>query len=192
MLVACGYLKSSEACIASGRLLYRSCRSPEQFQDKNFAYTEPTAGVKIPSRSDLGASLSDFHVSPVVVRFGAFELDRAAGELRRDGAKVRLQELPFQVLQILLEQPGKVILRDELKKRIWPSDTFVDFDHGINNAIKRLREALQDTAERPHILRRCPGGAIVSRLSSTVFPRSFELGARRSTRSQCFVSRPKL
>ena len=100
--------------------------------------------------------MSDFHVSPVVVRFGAFELDRAAGELRRDGAKVRLQELPFQVLQILLEQPGKVILRDELKKRIWPSDTFVDFDHGINNAIKRLREALQDTAETPAYIETLP------------------------------------
>jgi TolB-like protein/DNA-binding winged helix-turn-helix (wHTH) protein len=104
----------------------------------------------------LGLALSDFHVSPVVVRFGAFELDRAAGELRRDGVKVRLQELPFQVLQILLEQPGKVILRDELKKRIWPSDTFVDFDHGINNAIKRLREALQDTAETPAYIETLP------------------------------------
>src|SRR5262245_35173665 len=84
-----------------------------------------------------------------VVRFGAFELDQDARELTRDGVKIRLQEQPFQVLQILLEHPGKLVTREELKKRIWPSDTFVDFDHGINNAIKRLREALADTTETP-------------------------------------------
>ena len=84
-----------------------------------------------------------------VIRFGVFELDQAAGELRREGTKVRLQEQPLQILQILLEQPGKLVPREELQKRIWPSDTFVDFDHGINNAIKRLREALGDTAETP-------------------------------------------
>jgi len=98
----------------------------------------------------------DFGSSRAVVRFGAFELDRAAGELRREGSNVRLQEQPLQVLQILLENPGKVILRDELKKRIWPSDTFVDFDHGINNAIKRLREALRDTAEAPAYIETLP------------------------------------
>jgi TolB-like protein len=87
-----------------------------------------------------------------VVRFGAFELDEDARELRRDGVKVRLQEQPLQVLQILLEHPGKLVTREELKKRIWPSDTFVDFDHGINNAIKRLREALADTSETPHYI----------------------------------------
>lgn len=91
-----------------------------------------------------------------VVRFGAFELDSEGGELRKDGAKVRLQDQPLQVLQILLEQPGKLIPRDELQRRIWPSDTFVDFDHGINNAIKRLREALGDTAETPLYIETLP------------------------------------
>jgi TolB-like protein/Flp pilus assembly protein TadD len=91
-----------------------------------------------------------------VVRFGQFELDQHSGELRRDGTRIRLQEQPLQVLQILLENPGKIIPREELQKRIWPSDTFVDFDHGINNAIKRLREALGDTAETPRFIETVP------------------------------------
>ena len=94
--------------------------------------------------------------SQQVLRFGPFELDCAAHELRRDGARVRLQEQPLQVLQILLEQPGRVIPREELQRRIWPSDTFVDFDHGINNAIKRLREVLGDTAETPRYVETLP------------------------------------
>jgi TolB-like protein len=69
---------------------------------------------------------------------------------------VRLQDQPLQILQILLEQPGKVVLREDLQKRIWPSDTFVDFDHGINNAVKRLREALGDTAETPRFIETLP------------------------------------
>jgi TolB-like protein/Tfp pilus assembly protein PilF len=90
------------------------------------------------------------------VRFGSFEIDEIAGELRKDGAKIRLQEQPFQILQILLEHPGDVITREDLRKRVWPSDTFVDFDHGINNAIKRLREALGDTAETPRYVETLP------------------------------------
>src|SRR6184192_1176474 len=100
--------------------------------------------------------MQDFRSSQGNVRFGAFELDEDAGELRREGTKVRLQEQPLQILQILLEQPGKVVLREELRKRVWPSDTFVDFDHGINNAIKRLREALGDLAETPHYIETLP------------------------------------
>jgi len=97
-----------------------------------------------------------FRSSQQIVRFGHFELDQAAGELRKDGVKLRLQEQPLQVLQILLEQPGKVVAREELQSRIWPSDTFVDFDHGINNAIKRLRETLGDTADTPHYIETLP------------------------------------
>jgi TolB-like protein/Tfp pilus assembly protein PilF len=84
------------------------------------------------------------------IRFGVFEVDRRAGELRRQGIKVKLQEQPLQVLSILLENPGAVVTREELQQRIWPSDTFVDFDHGLYNAIRRLREALGDSAETPH------------------------------------------
>ena len=91
-----------------------------------------------------------------IVQFGHFEFDADSGELRKSGAKVRLQEQPLQVLQILLEHPGSVIARDDLQKRIWPSDTFVDFDHGINNAIKRLREVLGDAAETPSYIETVP------------------------------------
>jgi DNA-binding winged helix-turn-helix (wHTH) protein len=91
-----------------------------------------------------------------VIRFGDFELDATAGELYRHGNKLKLQEQPLQVLQILLEHPGNVVSRDELQRRIWPSDTFVDFDHGINNAIKRLREVLCDSAESPRFIETIP------------------------------------
>jgi TolB-like protein len=103
-----------------------------------------------------GVAVVSLRSSQQTVRFGPFELDQAAGELRKGGAKVRLQEQPLQVLQILLEIPGKMIAREELQRRIWPSDTFVDFDHGINNAIKRLREALGDTAETPRFIETLP------------------------------------
>ena len=83
------------------------------------------------------------------VGFGIFELDSESGELLKQGLKVRLQEQPFQVLRILLEHPGKVVTREELQRRIWPADTFVDFDRGLYNAIKKLREALGDDAQKP-------------------------------------------
>ena len=94
--------------------------------------------------------------SSELIRFAGFELDKQTGELRKDGTRIRLQEQPLQILQILLEQPSHTITRDELRQKIWPSDTFVDFDHGINNAIKRLREALGDTAETPRFIETLP------------------------------------
>ena len=81
--------------------------------------------------------------------FGVFELDLVAGELRRSGSRVKLQEQPFQVLALLLEKPGDVVTREDLRNRLWPADTFVDFDHGLNAAIKRLRNALGDSADNP-------------------------------------------
>ncbi|MBZ5684161.1 MAG: winged helix-turn-helix domain-containing protein [Acidobacteriia bacterium] len=82
-------------------------------------------------------------------RFGVFELDLRAGELRRNGIKVKLQEQPFQVLTELLERPGQVVTREELRNRLWPADTYVDFDHSLNAAIRRLRDTLGDSAENP-------------------------------------------
>jgi TolB-like protein/tetratricopeptide (TPR) repeat protein len=89
------------------------------------------------------------------IRFGEFELDHS-GELRSRGRKVKLQDQPFQILRILIERSGEIVTREELRQKIWPSDTFVDFDHGINNAIKRLREALGDTAETPRFIETFP------------------------------------
>ena len=90
------------------------------------------------------------------MRFGVFELAQPTGELRRDGASVNLQEQPLQVLRALIEEPGRIVTREELRQKIWPANTFVDFDHGINNAIKRLREALEDTAAAPRYIETLP------------------------------------
>ena len=84
-----------------------------------------------------------------IIHFSIFELDLKAGELRRNGTKVKIQEQPFQILAALLERPGEVVTREELRNRLWPADTFVDFDHGLNAAIKRLRDALGESAETP-------------------------------------------
>ncbi len=75
-----------------------------------------------------------------VIHFGVFEADLRAGELRRNGSKVKLQEQPFQILAMLLERPGEIVTREELRARLWSADTFVDFDHGLNSAIRRLRD----------------------------------------------------
>ena len=84
-----------------------------------------------------------------VTRFGLFELDLSAGELRKSGVKLRLQGQPFQVLALLLERAGEVVTREELQQKLWPSDTFVDFDHSLNTAINKVREALGDSAANP-------------------------------------------
>lgn len=84
-----------------------------------------------------------------VLRFGVFEVDLTAGELRKSGMKVRLQGQPFQVLALLLERPGELITREEVQQKLWPSDTFVDFDHSLNTAINKVREALGDSASSP-------------------------------------------
>jgi serine/threonine-protein kinase len=85
-------------------------------------------------------------------RFGPFELDIRAGELHKEGRRIRLQEQPFQVLLMLLESPSAVVSREEIRKRLWPDDTVVEFDHSINVAVKRLRDALRDSAEKPRYI----------------------------------------
>jgi DNA-binding winged helix-turn-helix (wHTH) protein len=87
-----------------------------------------------------------------IVRFGVFELDLAAGELRKNGARVRLQEQPFQVLALLLECGGDVVTREEMRQKLWPADTFVDFDHSLNTAVNKLRETLGDSASSPRYI----------------------------------------
>jgi len=89
-------------------------------------------------------------------KFGLFEADLESGELFRNGQKLRLQEQPFQVLLALLERPTEVVTRDELRERLWPSDTFVDFDHSLNTAINKLRDALGDGASNPRFIETLP------------------------------------
>jgi DNA-binding response OmpR family regulator len=84
-------------------------------------------------------------VSPNVIRFALFEVDLSAGELRKRGRKVPLQDQPFRVLTLLLQRPGELVSREEFKRGLWPDDTFVDFDEGLNKAIQKLRQALGDS-----------------------------------------------
>jgi DNA-binding winged helix-turn-helix (wHTH) protein len=87
-----------------------------------------------------------------IARFGVFELDLSAGELRKNGRKLRLQEQPFQILALLLERAGDIVTREELRQKLWPADTFVDFDHGLNTAVNKLRELLGDSASSPRFI----------------------------------------
>jgi DNA-binding winged helix-turn-helix (wHTH) protein/tetratricopeptide (TPR) repeat protein len=93
---------------------------------------------------------------PPVIRFGVFEVDRQSGELRKQGVRVRLRDQAFQVLLLLLERPAEVVTREDLQRRLWPADTFVDFDLGLNKAVNRLRETLGDSAESPRFIETLP------------------------------------
>jgi cholera toxin transcriptional activator len=103
------------------------------------------ADAKLPA----AVSLPPITPARKTIRFGVFEVDQAAGELRKNGNRIRLQEQPFQVLVCLLDRAGEVIPREELRQKLWPADTFVDFDHSLNTAINKLREALGDSASSP-------------------------------------------
>src|SRR5258705_3760644 len=96
------------------------------------------------------------HRSPRTARFGVFEAALDAGELRKHGFRLKLSEQPFQILAMLLARPGEIVSREELRERLWPSDTFVDFDHGLNNAVMRLREVLGDSSDHPRFIETLP------------------------------------
>jgi DNA-binding winged helix-turn-helix (wHTH) protein len=91
-----------------------------------------------------------------VVRFGVFEVNFHAHELRKQGTRLRLPGQPFAILAMLLERPGEVVTRKEMRDRLWASDTFVDFEHGLNSAIKKLRRALGDSSENPRYIETIP------------------------------------
>src|SRR5712692_1968517 len=91
-----------------------------------------------------------------ILRFGVFEVDVRAGELRKQGVRIKLQEQPFHVLTVLLQRPGEVLTREELRSKNWPADTFVDFDNSLNTAINKLREALGDSADNPRFIETLP------------------------------------
>ena len=96
--------------------------------------------------------MAEVNHQPPVFQFGAFELDAHSGELRKHGIKLKLQRQPLQVLAILLERPGEVVMREEIQKRLWPDNTYVDFDNAINSAMRKLRDALGDTAENARFI----------------------------------------
>src|ERR1700674_3867578 len=94
--------------------------------------------------------------SPAILRFGLFEVDVRAGELRKQGVRIKLQEQPFHVLTLLLQRPSEVITREELRSELWQSETFVDFDNSLNTSINKLREALGDSADNPRFIETLP------------------------------------
>src|ERR1700728_762767 len=106
-----------------------------------------------------------------VLRFGEFEADLRSRELRKAGVRLKFGGLPFQVLSILLEQPGEVVTREELQKRLWP-DTFVDVEHNLNTAINKIREVLGDSAESPRFVETLPrrGYRFIGELEPPVLP----------------------
>jgi DNA-binding winged helix-turn-helix (wHTH) protein len=89
-------------------------------------------------------------------RFGAFEINMQSGELRKNGLRLRLSGQPFQVLAHLVESAGELVRREELRSKLWPADTFVDFDHGLNNAVARIREVLEDSSGTPRYIETVP------------------------------------
>ena len=100
--------------------------------------------------------MRDVAGGPQIVRFGVFELDLRAGELRKKGLRLRLQEQPLQVLALLLQQPGEVVTREELRDKLWTGGVIVDFDHSLNTTINKLREALGDSADTPRFIETLP------------------------------------
>src|SRR5260221_1823739 len=129
--------------------------------------------------------------SSSIVRFGTFELELQTGELRHAGQKVKLQEQPFQVLAALLENPGKIVTREELRSKLWPEDTFVDFDHSLNAAIKRLRDALGESADAPVFIETLArrGYRFIGPVNGSSAPGGIAIVAAPEQRGKTFFSR---
>jgi cholera toxin transcriptional activator len=129
-----------------------------------------------------------------LLRFGVFEADLAAGELRKNGARLRLQEQPFQVLAALLESAGRVVTREELRQKIWPADTFVDFDHSLNTAVNKIREALGDSASSPRFVETLArrGYRFIAPVNGVEAPAPVVAGATASAAAAASASEPPL
>src|SRR5271167_291081 len=122
-------------------------------ETKGFSSPETVGGIFPPSEANR-VQLPPEDLA--TLRFDVFTLDLRAGELYMSGHRIKLQEQPFQILAILLEQPGQAVTREQLRERLWPEDTFVDFDHSLNTAVKKLRQALNDEADKPRFIETLP------------------------------------
>src|SRR5262250_637186 len=122
---------------------------------------------KLILRADRVSDVARSAQSPNRLRFDSFEVDLRSGEMWKHGTRLRLQDQPFQVLRLLLERRGEIVTREELKQTLWPSDTFVDFDDGLNTAVKKIRDLLGDSAEKPRLIETIPkrGYRFVGRLA---------------------------
>ncbi len=127
--------------------------------------------------------------TPLKLKFGPFVADLAAGEVRKNGSRLRLQDKPLRVLALLAERQGEVVTREELQKRLWPGDTFVDFETGLNTAVSKLRDALSDSAEAPRYIETLPRRGYRF-LMPVEFPNGHRPGAEISERIQTQVATP--
>jgi Tol biopolymer transport system component/DNA-binding winged helix-turn-helix (wHTH) protein len=127
-----------------------------------------------------------------VIRFGSFEVDARSGELRRGGVKVKLSGQPFEVLVALLEKPGQVVTREELREKLWSQDTFVDFEHGLNKAINKVREALGDNAENPRFIETLPrrGYRFLAPIAAPVQPEAAPSAQREAPAAESGAAKP--
>jgi len=131
-------------------------RAPRPFVERSSAVlpcsSRAAARCSCPRCYTTASSIPVPQNNSKIARFGVFELDLTAGELRKNGRKLRLQEQPFQILALLLDRAGDVVTREELRQKLWAADTFVDFDHGLNTAVNKLREVLGDSASSPRFI----------------------------------------
>jgi len=146
--------------------------------------------------------MEDVTAAKRVVRFGLFEVDVASQELRKSGIKIKIQDQPFQILALLLERPGQIVTREEIQKRLWAGDTFVDFDLGLNSAVKKLRQALGDESENPRFvetlyrrgyrfLAPIQGDTSSATTNGAVPPQSSAEGARQKSNSDMKREQPE-
>src|SRR5437899_3685600 len=147
-----------------------------------------SAGKGVLNSSRSGVAVKTSSSVPPTLRFGVFELDPRTGELRKKGMKIRLQGQPVEILAMLLQRPGETITREELQKKLWPADTFVDFEQGLNNAMKRLRASLDDDAESPHFIETLPrhGYRFIGSVNGSKQTRAAEGNTTRSIRLPAF------
>jgi Tol biopolymer transport system component/DNA-binding winged helix-turn-helix (wHTH) protein len=136
--------------------------------------------------------MNDPAVNSKSLRFGLFELDLEARELRKSGLRIKLQEQPFQILAMLLERPGEIVTREELHTRLWPEDTFVDFDLSLNSAVKKLRQALSDDSENPRFIETLyrRGYRFIGPVNGRSLPSSATLGSAESVSAPPVSERP--
>src|SRR5437588_10148256 len=113
-------------------------------------FRRPGTGVYLASHGALISVASPAQSN--VIRFGAYEFEPHTGELRKEGMRIRLEGQPVAILKMLLERPGELVAREDLQRKLWPADTFVDFEHSLNAAVKRLRAALSDSADHPRYI----------------------------------------
>src|SRR5271167_710932 len=126
------------------------------------------------------------------MRFGVFEIDVQARELRKKGSKVRLQQQPFELLLVLLDRPGEVVSREELRQKLWPADVYVDFDRSLNKAMVKLREALGDSSDSPVYVETLPrlGYRFIGAINGTPAPEQAANGALQTPKNFAKATSP--